>query len=134
MEAIFETNPVFLSSLLGDLKTGRIQLPDFQRGWVWEDERRGGLAIGGADALGRTTQAKQPSQEFTFLPFAPSLTVRLPTEPCAPCLAALDLPSPRHALAFHGPQAATSWLHRTLHPDPGGQAPRRTRLDSRDQT
>jgi hypothetical protein len=45
MEAIFETNPVFLSSLLGDLKTGRIQLPDFQRGWVWEDERiRGVLA------------------------------------------------------------------------------------------
>jgi hypothetical protein len=45
MEAIFETNPVFLSSLLGDLKTGKIQLPDFQRGWVWEDERiRGVLA------------------------------------------------------------------------------------------
>lgn len=45
MEAIFETNPVFLSSLLGDLRTGRIQLPDFQRGWVWEDERiRGVLA------------------------------------------------------------------------------------------
>ena len=29
MEAIFETNPVFPSSLLGDLKTGKIQLPDF---------------------------------------------------------------------------------------------------------
>ncbi|MGO9233030.1 MAG: DUF262 domain-containing protein [Methylocella sp.] len=45
MEAIFETNPVFLSGLLGDLKTGKIQLPDFQRGWVWNDERiRGVLA------------------------------------------------------------------------------------------
>ena len=45
MEAIFETNPVFLSSLLTDLKAGKIQLPDFQRGWVWEDERiRGVLA------------------------------------------------------------------------------------------
>jgi hypothetical protein len=31
MEAIFETNPIFLSSLLGDIKTGKIQLPDFQR-------------------------------------------------------------------------------------------------------
>ena len=31
MEAIFETNPAFLSSLLADLKTGKIQLPDFQR-------------------------------------------------------------------------------------------------------
>ena len=39
MEAIFETNPVFLSSLLADLRTGEIQLPDFQRGWVWEDDR-----------------------------------------------------------------------------------------------
>ena len=37
--------PFFLSSLLGDLKTGKIQLPDFQRGWVWDDERiRGVLA------------------------------------------------------------------------------------------
>jgi type I restriction enzyme, R subunit len=30
MEAIFETNPVFLSSLLADLRSGKIQLPDFQ--------------------------------------------------------------------------------------------------------
>jgi hypothetical protein len=45
MGAIFETNPVFLSGLLGDLKTGKVQLPDFQRGWVWDDERiRGVLA------------------------------------------------------------------------------------------
>jgi hypothetical protein len=45
MEATFETNPVFLSSLLSDLGSGKIQLPDFQRGWVWEDERiRGVLA------------------------------------------------------------------------------------------
>src|SRR5262245_55628793 len=45
MEAIFETNPVFLSSLLADLRSGKIQLPDFQRGWVWDDERiRGVLA------------------------------------------------------------------------------------------
>jgi hypothetical protein len=43
MEAIFETNPVFLSSLLGDLNSGKIQLPDFQRGWVWDDERICGL-------------------------------------------------------------------------------------------
>jgi hypothetical protein len=27
MEAIFETNPVFLSSLLADLRSGKIQLP-----------------------------------------------------------------------------------------------------------
>ena len=43
MEAIFETNPVFLSSLLADLRSGKIQLPDFQRGWVWEDDRIKGI-------------------------------------------------------------------------------------------
>src|SRR5690349_8026384 len=43
MEATFETNPVFLSSLLADAKSGKIQLPDFQRGWVWEDDRIKGI-------------------------------------------------------------------------------------------
>jgi hypothetical protein len=44
MEAIFETNPVFLSSLLGDLKTGKIQLPDFHpragEGYVYPTTHR----------------------------------------------------------------------------------------------
>ena len=35
----FETNPVLLTSLLSDVETGRIQLPEFQRGWVWDDYR-----------------------------------------------------------------------------------------------
>ena len=43
MTAIFETNPVFLSTLLADLRSGNIQLPDFQRGWVWEDDRIKGI-------------------------------------------------------------------------------------------
>ena len=36
---LFTTNPVQLSVLLNDVHSGRIQLPDFQRGWVWDDER-----------------------------------------------------------------------------------------------
>lgn len=35
----FETNPKDLKALLIDIQTGKIQLPDFQRGWVWEDMR-----------------------------------------------------------------------------------------------
>ncbi len=35
----FETNPKDLKDLLVDIQTGKIQLPDFQRGWVWEDMR-----------------------------------------------------------------------------------------------
>ena len=37
--AMFKTNPVLLKILLDDVENGRIQLPDFQRGWVWEDDR-----------------------------------------------------------------------------------------------
>ncbi|MGE3077284.1 MAG: DUF262 domain-containing protein [Dehalococcoidia bacterium] len=35
----FKTNPVSLESLLSDCATGEIQLPDFQRSWVWGDDR-----------------------------------------------------------------------------------------------
>lgn len=35
----FETNPVPLQSLLNNCQGGKLQLPDFQRSWVWEEER-----------------------------------------------------------------------------------------------
>ena len=40
---MFQTNPVSLKSLLDDAGNGSIQLPDFQRGWVWDDDRIKGL-------------------------------------------------------------------------------------------
>ena len=40
---MFKTNPVSLKSLLDDAGSGKIQLPDFQRGWVWDDDRIRGL-------------------------------------------------------------------------------------------
>ena len=36
---MFDTQPILLKSILTDVSTGKIQLPDFQRGWVWNDER-----------------------------------------------------------------------------------------------
>ena len=39
MPTTFTTNPISLKSLLDGLKDSSIQLPDFQRGWVWDDER-----------------------------------------------------------------------------------------------
>ena len=36
---MFTTNPVFLKDLLDKIENGKIQLPDFQRGWVWDDDR-----------------------------------------------------------------------------------------------
>jgi hypothetical protein len=35
----FKTNPVQLSELLKRCADGRMQLPEFQRSWVWDDER-----------------------------------------------------------------------------------------------
>ena len=42
---MFETNPIDLTDLLDDVENGTIQLPDFQRGWVWDDERIKGLLV-----------------------------------------------------------------------------------------
>ena len=36
---MFTTNPDLLNQLLSDVADGKIQLPDFQRGWVWDDGR-----------------------------------------------------------------------------------------------
>ncbi len=42
-QAAFRTNPVSLEELLRHCAIGKIQLPDFQRSWVWDEERIKGL-------------------------------------------------------------------------------------------
>ena len=42
-QAAFKTNPVSLEDLLRQCGNGKIQLPDFQRSWVWDEERIKGL-------------------------------------------------------------------------------------------
>lgn len=39
MATIFHSTSEMLKSVLDSVKKGRTQLPDFQRGWVWDDER-----------------------------------------------------------------------------------------------
>lgn len=34
----FDSTKVLLKDLLAEIKAGKIQLPDFQRGWVWDDD------------------------------------------------------------------------------------------------
>ena len=38
-QTAFKTNPVSLEELLRDCANGKIQLPDFQRSWVWDEDR-----------------------------------------------------------------------------------------------
>src|ERR1700687_3605876 len=35
----FKTNPINLNELLEDCEHGVLQLPDFQRSWVWDEDR-----------------------------------------------------------------------------------------------
>ena len=35
----FQTNPFDLNNLLEDCQRGTLQLPDFQRSWVWDEDR-----------------------------------------------------------------------------------------------
>jgi hypothetical protein len=39
----FKVNPVSLQEILRDCQSGALQLPDFQRSWVWDEERIIGL-------------------------------------------------------------------------------------------
>ena len=36
---MFTTNPIQLSKLLNEIDDGEMQLPEFQRGWIWDDFR-----------------------------------------------------------------------------------------------
>ena len=38
-----KTNDTPILDLMKDISRGKIQLPDFQRGWVWDDNRIRGL-------------------------------------------------------------------------------------------
>jgi uncharacterized protein with ParB-like and HNH nuclease domain len=39
----FQSNPKSLEDLLKAVRSGKVQLPDFQRRWVWDDDRVKGL-------------------------------------------------------------------------------------------
>lgn len=39
MTTSFKTNPVALKDLMRECHEGKLQLPDFQRGWVWDQDR-----------------------------------------------------------------------------------------------
>ena len=39
MSSMFKSNDVQVSDILRQIENGEVQLPDFQRGWVWDDYR-----------------------------------------------------------------------------------------------
>jgi hypothetical protein len=49
--ATFDSTKTRLAELLDGIETGKIQLPDFQRGWVWDDEHIRSLLVSIARAF-----------------------------------------------------------------------------------
>src|SRR5436309_5995216 len=47
----FDSLKTRLADLLQDIEKGKIQLPDFQRGWVWDDEHIRSLLVSIARAF-----------------------------------------------------------------------------------
>ncbi|MDD4996526.1 MAG: hypothetical protein PHI99_00080 [Syntrophales bacterium] len=41
----FDSTKASLSTLLQEVVEGKIQLPDFQRGWIWDDEHIRSLLV-----------------------------------------------------------------------------------------
>jgi len=39
----FDSTKRSLSEIMKDVHSGKIQLPDFQRGWIWDDNRIKGI-------------------------------------------------------------------------------------------
>lgn len=103
MATAFKTNPVGLEDLLKQCQCGDLQLPDFQRSWVWDDERIRGLiaSISQAFPVG-ALMALETGGEVDFKP--------RPVQG-APVQAAMQKPS---ALLLDGQQRMTSLYQTTL--------------------
>ena len=43
--ATFDSTKLPLQDILNDITKGKIQLPDFQRGWVWDDSHIRSLLV-----------------------------------------------------------------------------------------
>lgn len=100
----FDSTKEFLSVLLKDLANGTTQLPDFQRGWVWDDDHIRSLiaSVGSAFPIGAVMMLEtggsakfqpRPVQGITFAP---------------------DKPVPPQRLILDGQQRLTSLFQVTL--------------------
>src|SRR4028119_338872 len=86
----FDITKYPLLDILKDIKTGRIQLPDFQRDWVWDDSRVKRLlsSISLAYPVGALMLLQQENSHIRFKPRLVDGT--LLQQPPAPNLLILD--------------------------------------------
>src|SRR3954454_6508588 len=70
MEKKFTSDEVPLGQLLDQASTGRLQLPDFQRGWVWDDNHIASLlaSISMSYPIGAVMTLQTGNQDVRFRP------------------------------------------------------------------
>src|SRR5438874_8886771 len=66
----FDSGKLRLLDLLTDIAAGKIQLPDFQRGWVWDDEHLRSLlaSISTSYPIGAIMLLESGNEEMKFKP------------------------------------------------------------------
>ena len=66
----FNIDRLLLSDILKDIETGKIQLPDFQRGWIWDDYRIRSLlaSVSQAFPIGAVLTLAADGNNFRFKP------------------------------------------------------------------
>ena len=101
------TNDTELKDILSDVKKGKIQLPEFQRGWTWDDNRLRGIlaSLSQGYPMGAIMQLQYGNEEIKFK-YRPIEGVKLEgnVEP--------------EYLALDGQQRLTSMFRATVSRDP----------------
>ncbi len=66
----FDSTKESLQDILGRVRTGKTQLPDFQRGWVWDDEHARSLlaSISVSYPIGAVMLLRTGNSEVRFKP------------------------------------------------------------------
>lgn len=79
----FDSTKMGLLDLLKDIKIGKTQLPDFQRGWVWDDDRIKNLlaSVSLAFPIGSILLLETGNDSTRFKPRPVEGVTDVPTEP-----------------------------------------------------
>jgi hypothetical protein len=96
MSSTFKSNDTAIADILRNIENGQIQLPDFQRGWVWDDHRIKALIASISNAY--------PVGALMFLEFSENGEIRFKYRPFTGAIAT-DSPE---ILVLDGQQRLTS--------------------------
>lgn len=96
MSSTFKSNDTAISDILKNIESGQIQLPDFQRGWVWDDNRIKALIASISNAY--------PVGALMFLEFSENGEIRFKYRPFTGA-SATEIPE---ILVLDGQQRRTS--------------------------